>query len=235
MNPWIRVVQEMGHWCAALPLLMCFIQLLRKRDPSPDAWLLSGAFFISVIADTIGAQLAKMGLSNHWISYTYTPIQFGLFVAILLHARAMRVVALLFLLTAAVVSATHGKPGVPETIVQVLWGGAVGGIVLGNTRLGRYMPALLIYCWAAIPFRVVMGWATPALDGPWIFSWSTYQLVRVTAMILMSIAIIQQPVLRLLEAHEPGASKPARGWRGALHLAERDSDTAVAKARRKAG
>lgn len=234
MSPVIRVVQEAGHWCAAVPLLACFIQQLRHRNPTPDAWLLSCAFFVSVIADSVMAITAASG-NNWWIAYIYTPIQFALFVAVLTQARALRTVALAAILMLAIVSAARGTLGAPETVVQVLGGGLVGLMVLEQPRLGRYQSALLIYCWATIPFLIIMGATVPAIDGVWVWSWGIYQLVRVTAMVLMTIALVRQPVLRLLEDHGHGTGQTAGGWWGSVHLAQRDSDSPMAKTRRQAG
>jgi hypothetical protein len=115
-------------------------------------------------------------------------------------------------------------------MVQVLGGGLVGLLALEHSALRKYKPVLLLYCWATIPMLVVMGAYPPSLEGVWIFAWTAYQVVRVTAMACMVYALIRQPYLRLMEVNDgPRTAQTAKGRRYPFRLSRTAALHAVAE------
>lgn len=185
------LISEVGHYATLAPLVICLIRSLAKREPTPEAWLLSGAFFVSFITDQIGIQLALEGRNNWWTIYIEAPIQFGLFAAVVAQRRAIRSMAVMGILMLGLVGALRGTLGRPETLTQVIGGLLVSWLVIDVPRLKRYRPALLVYCLAAAPFLLAMGSIDPyAPVWPWI--WTGYVGTRVVALSLMSWALVRE-------------------------------------------
>jgi hypothetical protein len=188
------LLAEMGHYAGALPLLVCvLVALARKEDPPPAAWLLSAAFFVSYVADTIAAPLGARHLNTWWLGYLYAPLQMGLFAMVVAQHRAVRSVTVTALLLMALVSALRGTLAAPETMVQVVGALAIAWLAWGSDALGRYRAPVLLYCVAGAPLLLLMG-VIDINARAWLYVWAGYQVVRVVALGWMTWALVRKEV-----------------------------------------
>lgn len=205
----IPIMQEIGHFAPVLPMAVCLLLMLRKREPSPDAVLITCAFFISFIADQMGAFMAEQGMTNRWLFYVYGPIQFGLLAHVLapsgLKRRAVGIVLLM-----AVISAVSGVSDA-ETLVSIA-AGLMITMLVATVPLGRFKAPIVVYCAGAIPFLLMMEASPPATHGPWIVGWFGYQAVRVVALLWLSYALMRQPGLEVSDGLGNGEAA-AGDWR----------------------
>lgn len=191
-----RVIAELGHFAPLVPMLMCVVLQIFGRNPSPHAWLLTCAFFVSFISDQIAAVTSGFNL---WLFYFYAPLQLGLVAAVLAPTLKVRAITIAPILIAAGISIafSQGFANV-EYLTQVI-GGLVIVYLMKNLRLqiSWYALPLTVYFVLTIPPLLVMGYTTPALSGPWFNAWATYQGLRVLALVLMAGVLVWKPYLRL--------------------------------------
>lgn len=195
MSPLIPVLQYAGYYAAAVPLAVCVWLGFRTkdRDPSRDAWLLSLGFFISFMADTIAHPLAQAGLNTWWLSYVYAPVQFALFVAVVAQHRTLRSIVLVGVVLLAIQSVWRDTLHSPETFVRVTGGVLVCFLLWGVQTLRCYRAPLWIYCGLTFPLLLAMG-NLPTTDPRWLWIWAGYQLLRVTALALMTWTLVRKEV-----------------------------------------
>src|SRR5688500_4321128 len=161
------VLTYLSYWGSILPLLACAVLALLGRARSADAWLLSAAFFVSFIADSLAAALAVQGTNNWWRSYAFAPLQVGLLLYVVSTRGDVRNVALIGLMLLAVVSVARGTLEAPETFVKVI-GGAVVGLLIIEGPVRRFRGPVLLYCMGAIPWLLAMG-AIPRERPAWFW------------------------------------------------------------------
>lgn len=226
------IIAELGHFAPLLPMIACVILTLRGRQPSPDAWLLVCALFVSFLTDQFGAYLAHRGTHNLWLSYVYAPIQFGLLISVLSPSRAWRVVLLGVIVVAAAISPLLRGFARTEFLTEVIGGILVGLLLLRQSpAAGIYAGALMVYCVATIPALVTMGSYAPSISGPYFVGWMLYQALRVAALLLMMIAVVYRPNLQLEVIRGPRAGEATAGGRIAFGPAGGGDHHAVAAAR----
>jgi len=192
----------LSYWSSTAPLLVCAVLWCLRRNPTEEAWLLSAAFFVSFIADSLGAVLALRGINNWWLSYAFAPLQFGLLIWTVAEQRPVRNVALIGLLLLAAVSAVRGTLDAPETFVKVIGGAVVAVLVLEGPMVRRYRGPVLLYCLGAIPWLLAMG-AIPRERPLWLYVWVGYLVTRIVALGWM-VQVVNTPVLTVEVRHGPG-------------------------------
>lgn len=188
---WERIwdaLSYLSYWGSVLPLVACAVLRILKRDPKPDAWLLSAGFFVSFLADSLAALLAIRGINNWWLSYVFAPLQFGILIAVVAQRREVRTVALTGLLILGLVSALRGTLDSPETLVKVVGGLLVGWLIIDIPTLKRFRIPVLLYCVASIPWLLAMG-AVPRIEPVWLWLWAGYLLTRILALGWMTVAL----------------------------------------------
>jgi len=195
------ILSYLSYWSSTLPLLACAVLYLLHRHPSTDAWLLSAAFFVSFIADSLAAALAVQHLNNWWLSYAFAPLQFGLLLYVVSIRNDVRNVALIGLFLLAIASATRGTLNAPETFVKVV-GGAVVGLLILEGPIRRYRGPVLLYCMGAIPWLLAMG-AVPREQPAWFWLWAAYLVTRILALGWM-VRALTRPVLTVEVQHGSG-------------------------------
>lgn len=201
-----------AHWIACLPLLACAIVVLRKQALPPAAYGLMLAFLVSFFQDSAALFLRNQHMTNVWLQYVFSPIQFVWLVWVVAHDRAVRTVAVSGVLLAAVNSAQYLPYRHFETITQTMGGAIVVILILSQQKTIIFRPALLVYCGLAIPFILAMGAFPPAVSGPWYGAWLSYQAMRAIGLSLFTYALVWRPRLKVIDG--PGIDEVARNqWR----------------------
>jgi hypothetical protein len=206
------VLSYLSYWSSILPLLACAVLYLVKRPASSDAWLLSAAFFVSFIADSLAAALAQQGINNWWLSYAFAPLQFGLLLYVVSARTDVRNVALIGLLLLAIASVTRGTLDAPETFVKVI-GGALVGLLVLHGPVRRFRGPVLLYCMGAIPWLLAMG-AVPREQPAWFWLWVAYLITRITALGWM-VRALTRPTLTVEEVRHGSGQREVFGERRA--------------------
>jgi hypothetical protein len=214
-----RVLGEVGHWASLLPLAFCALQYLRHRDAEPNAWLLSAAFAVSFLADQVGDRLAAYHVNNWWVTFVYTPIQFGLFVAIVTRRFPVQITSVFLLGLVGILSFIRGPVTEPETMVHVIGGLLVGWLAFDSKPMAPYRTAILIYGLATVPFLGAMA-VIPWESAWWLPMWGGSQLMRLLALAFMVRAIWTAPTLRLEVADGPRTRQAAAGHRPPVRVAD---------------
>jgi cell division protein FtsB len=164
-------------WVAGLlPLVACALAVLSGKTPSTGAVLLSVAFAVSFVADSLSKLLLMANLPNLWPSYIGGPLQFALLL-LAVTSRQSRIVAGFFLLLVAV-SILRGPFSTPETAVQIVAGAWVALVAWRSPRVIDYRDPIILYCAGTLPFLLILGMHEPA-PGLWLRAWAAYQGVRV--------------------------------------------------------
>ena len=152
-------------------------------------WWIAGAFFVSWLADT----------ASHWtghplVSVTYPVTQVGIIGAVFLNRYdAMKLVAVLVVVGVADVL-WQGVQG-PDILLRTVAWLSIVGIAYPLKQLGKLRASLLVsfgvgwFCWMV--YAIDPGWP----------SWGTYQIVRLTGILLFFLAANSPlPRLRIVSA-----------------------------------
>lgn len=214
-----RVLGEVGHWASLLPLAVCAIQYLRHREPEPNAWLLSASFAVSFLADQVGARLQAHHVNNWWVSFVYTPIQFGLFAAIVTRRFPVQIMSVFLLGLVGLLSFIRGPVTEPETMVHVIGGLLVAWLAFDSQPMAKYRTAILVYGLATAPFLVSLA-VIPWGSAWWLPVWGGFQLMRLLALAFMVRALWTAPTLRLEVTDGPRTRQAAAGHRASVRIAD---------------
>jgi hypothetical protein len=198
-------------------LVACALAVLSGKTPSTGAVLLSVAFAVSFVADSLSKLLLMANLPNLWPSYIGGPLQFALLL-LAVTSRQSRIVAGFFMLLVAV-SILRGPFSTPETAVQIVAGAWVALVAWRSPRVIDYRDPIILYCAGTIPFLLILGMHEPA-PGLWMRAWAAYQGVRVMALAFMAVLLLRaaRPRLEVLSGRDDvgsgGRGNPAGGLSG---------------------
>lgn len=217
MPLWVDVLRWAAYGLAILPLVLCVVLRIAKRDPVPDAWLLSAAFAVSFFMDWAMRHMIDTGASETtaWVGYLGYPIQFALLGAIVAQDRVIRIVVVALIVLMTVVSlgqmavfVVAQRPVLipPETAVRVVGGFMVGYLIWGVPSLVRFRVPVMLYCLACIPGIMAMV-IIPRTIPEWFLGWGFYKVVQIMALGWMAWAVAQ-PHLREV-THEPRSLQAA--------------------------
>lgn len=194
----IHRLAEVAHQVNGLtPLVWLAWLTIRKRRPGLEVWLLSSAFTVAWVADSV----------SHWTGYAFVgviyPLTQALFVGtVLLDRKEVRIMGAI--LTAVAVLALAWKGVDPfNPLLQVAAWGAITGIVWEYKALGRLRLCLLetfglgLVAW--LVFLIAAGrCAIPENCPPAFWTWLAYQVTRFIGAILFCWAATSpMPKLRL--------------------------------------
>ena len=195
-------LQEVAHWSGLLPIaavavLACRSILCGQSCPGWRVRLLAVAFAISFLVDLVAGSLQAQNLPNLWLTYLLAPVQFGLLLLVVAPARYNRVVWLGFWLI-VLASMFRGTFGNIETFTHIAVGAWICLVIHRQPIMEPYRPGIMVYCGATIPALLVMGFATPSVEGPWVGAWLAYQVVRIVGLVMIARAVLHYPRIRLV-------------------------------------
>lgn len=173
----VATVSNVATSIGVIPLLWLAWLHFRKCDPGVAWWWLAGAFAVSWIADTAAHWV------NPWlISPLYLITQGSLVGFVFLDRKDDKVLILTLGVTAMAAALWKGLSA-PDVLLHTVAWLSIVGIVWNLPQLDRLRTSLLVYfglgwfCWMG--YAYTPGW----------YSWSIYQTVRLTGILLFCWAV----------------------------------------------
>lgn len=173
----LMIASELAHWSAAVPLVACGILTWRRQDPGPIAWWLAIAFGVSVVADSVAAQV---GGPNAWVGYLFVPAQMAVLLGFLLPPGLPRMTGWIVLAVFAAVSLLRGPWDRQETIIEVVGGALVW--LLAVALPTSYRRAVRITWGLTIPMTLGML-LLPVGSASWVACWLVFQGLRLAGVV----------------------------------------------------
>ncbi len=174
------MIFELAHQSALLPLIALGWVLYKQKLPKRDYAILSAAFFMSWIGDSLSTDIEQgVGFGHLW-----APAQITLAYAAIIEKWNLRRISIVSIVCTFALLFTQLNP---ETGVYLWLTGSIGLLILGQRSLVR-IPIFIYFGLGTVTYLLMIN----EINGPHVMTlWVLYQVCRLTALISLCILILR--------------------------------------------